>query len=111
MLCAHGPTRTRFTPLRLRSAANASRSLCTKLSYHPPTENTGTRTLSNCSRVLMARQNSSNAGCSITSRYMGDAHPSAATSAERTGRCSTNWLRDPGVLNSVVEKGGEDEKC
>src|SRR5260370_33475290 len=38
MLCAHGPTRTRFTPLRLRSVAKASRSLCTKLSYHPPTE-------------------------------------------------------------------------
>ena len=42
---------SRFTPEFRRSAAKASRSLSTKLSYQPPTENTGTRDLRQSARA------------------------------------------------------------
>ena len=43
----------------LARAAYASRSLWAKLSYQPPTENTGIRIFANCSRVLIDFQNES----------------------------------------------------
>ncbi len=100
MLCDQGPISTRLKPSRWRIAAKASRSLSTKLSYHPPTENTGVLIWSGVLAWRSRARTHRTPDVRSPRDTAATSHPSDAMSLVRSGRWSTN------LLKSLMVSGG-----